>query len=223
MALSVIFLISPASGRAEEPAHQADVLALQTLIQKTIERAEPSIACILVLRSDEYKRFNAAPPDEEAGKLGRFDGSSYTRLFGPRNADKEAEARRLLVKTTLDLSDPDVIPESFGSGVVIDAESGLVLTMAHVIHDATKIYVRLPGGRGSWADVHAADPRSDLAVFRRSTRHPISRRSSAATVRICARDNSCYAWPTRSRPASATAAPAPRGASSATCSGAFPA
>ena len=59
-----------------------------------------------------------------------------------------------------------MIPESFGSGVVIDAENGLVLTMAHVIHDATKIYVRLPGGRGSWADIHAADPRSDLAVLR---------------------------------------------------------
>ena len=50
--------------------------------------------------------------------------------------------------------------------MVIDADNGLVLTMAHVIHDATKIYVRLPGGRGSWADIHAADPRSDLAVLR---------------------------------------------------------
>src|SRR5581483_7311905 len=32
--------------------------------------------------------------------------------------------------------------------------------------DAAKVYVRLPGGRGSYADVHAADPRSDLAVLR---------------------------------------------------------
>ncbi len=153
-------------GRADEQPRPADVLALQNLIQKTIERAEPSVACILVSRSDEYKRFNAAPPDEESGKLGRFDGSPYTRPFALNNADKEAEARRRLVKSTLDLSDPEVIPESFGSGVVIDAANGLVLTIAHVIHDATKIYVRLPGGRGSWADVHAADPRSDLAVLR---------------------------------------------------------
>jgi serine protease Do len=167
LGLPLVFVVFSFAGRAEDvPPHRADVLALQELIQKTIEQAEPSVACILVSRSDEYKRFNAAPPDEESGKLGRFDGSPYTRLYGPHNADKEAEARRLLVKTTLDLSDPDVIPESFGSGVVIDAESGLVLTMAHVIHDATKIYVRLPGGRGSWADVHAADPRSDLAVLR---------------------------------------------------------
>jgi serine protease Do len=163
--LSFVLLVLPLAGWAEDPPHQADVLALQDLIQKTIERTEPSIACILVSRSDEYKRFNAAPPDEESGKLGGFDGSPYTRPIG-FNGDKDAESRRRLVKTTLDLSDPEVIPESFGSGVVIDGESGLVLTMAHVIHDAVKIYVRLPGGRGSWADIHASDPRSDLAVLR---------------------------------------------------------
>jgi serine protease Do len=164
--LPLVLFSFPLVGRADDQPRSADVLALQDLIQKTIERAEPSIACILVSRSDEYKRFNAAPSDEDSGKLGRFDGSPYTRPFGFNGGDKEAEARRRLIKTTLDLSDPDVVPESFGSGLVIDAESGLVLTMAHVIHDATKIYVRLPGGRGSWADVHAADPRSDLAVLR---------------------------------------------------------
>src|SRR5262249_44195655 len=41
----------------------------------------------------------------------------------------------------------------------------LVLTNAHVVQKATKIFVRLPGGRGSWANIHASDPRSDLAVL----------------------------------------------------------
>ena len=58
------------------------------------------------------------------------------------------------------------MPESYGSGIVLDAKEGLILTLAHVVHKATKIYVRLPGGRGSWADIHASDPRSDLAVLR---------------------------------------------------------
>ncbi len=49
---------------------------------------------------------------------------------------------------------------------MVDADQALILTTAQVVHNATKIYVRLPGGRGSWADVHAADPRSDLAVLR---------------------------------------------------------
>ncbi len=62
------------------------------------------------------------------------------------------------------LDDPNLVPESFGSGVVID-ERGLVLTCYHVVRDATKVFVRLPGGKGSFADVHAGDPRSDLAVL----------------------------------------------------------
>ncbi len=65
------------------------------------------------------------------------------------------------------LADPDTVPESYGSGVVIDAQ-GLILTNYHVVRDAAAqgLYVRLPGRKGSFAEVHAADPRSDLAVLR---------------------------------------------------------
>src|SRR5207248_9895782 len=79
--------------------------------------------------------------------------------------EREPEMRRHKQIEALDLSLPDTVPESFGSGVVIDA-AGLILTNAHVVRDATKVYVRLPGNRGSWADVHALDPRSDLAVLK---------------------------------------------------------
>ncbi|MGE3805399.1 MAG: trypsin-like peptidase domain-containing protein, partial [Gemmataceae bacterium] len=41
-----------------------------------------------------------------------------------------------------------------------------LLTSYHVVKEATKIYVRLPGGKGSYVDIHAADPRSDLAILR---------------------------------------------------------
>src|SRR5207247_10742088 len=60
---------------------------------------------------------------------------------------------------------PNFIPELYGSGVVIDA-AGLVLTNEHVIHGATGLYVRLPGEKGCYASVLAADQRSDLAVLK---------------------------------------------------------
>src|SRR5207248_850385 len=85
--------------------------------------------------------------------------------------EREPEMRRRKQVEALDLSLPDTVPESFGSGVVIDA-GGLVLTNAHVVRDATKIYVRLPGNRGSWADIHALDPRSDLAVLKLTDKVP---------------------------------------------------
>jgi serine protease Do len=67
------------------------------------------------------------------------------------------------------LDDPDHVPDSYGSGVVIDRD-GLILTNYHVVRDATAVYVRLAGDRAGYADVFAGDPRSDLAVLRMQDR-----------------------------------------------------
>jgi S1-C subfamily serine protease len=159
-----VLLFLPALARGEERNRFADVLALQKAIHQSIERAEPSIACILVSRSEKYRQYDTVRPDVP-GQLGGFDLSLVGRRFQQNDPEYRAIA-------SLDLSNPDNVPESFGSGVVIDAREGLILTQAHVVRNATKIYVRLPGQRGSWADIHAADPRSDLAVLRLLTPPP---------------------------------------------------
>jgi S1-C subfamily serine protease len=114
----------------------ADVLALEKVVEDAIAEAEPSIACVLVSRVEQAAAPDFVPP-------GRIQ---------PDRKDDMENARTY-------------VPESFGSGVVID-KSGLVLTTYHVVRDATRVFVRLPGGKGSYADIHAADPRSDLAVLR---------------------------------------------------------
>lgn len=150
----VILLLGWGGAWGEEPG-LPEVQALQDLVQKALARAEPSIACILVSRSDSYTRWHAAPSAEQPGRLGRF--------VVPPPSNPLSEEDRL--KKAHDLSNPETIPEAYGSGVVVDV-TGLVLTMNHVVRGATKVFVRLPGGQGSWADIHAADPRSDLAVLR---------------------------------------------------------
>ncbi len=154
-ALPLLVLAAPAPG--QERPRLADVRALQEAVQQAIDRAEPSVACILVSRSEAYREYGAAPSGAP-GQLGRFDSARHLQGF----FDQDARRQKIL---SLDLSHPDTVPESYGSGVVLD-ESGLILTHAHVVQKATKIYVRLPGQRGSWADIHALDPRSDLAVLR---------------------------------------------------------
>jgi S1-C subfamily serine protease len=72
-------------------------------------------------------------------------------------------------------SDLARVPDYYGSGVVIDP-AGLILTNYHVVRDANRIYVRLPGRkdkdgtegppRTALATVYAADNRSDLAVLK---------------------------------------------------------
>ena len=65
---------------------------------------------------------------------------------------------------------PDVprerVSQSLGSGVVVDAEQGYVLTNNHVIAGATHISVTLADGRSFAAEVIGTDPDTDLAMIR---------------------------------------------------------
>lgn len=55
--------------------------------------------------------------------------------------------------------------ESMGSGVIVDAEHGYILTNAHVLRDAQTITVTLDDGRVFKAKMIGMDPPSDIAVL----------------------------------------------------------
>lgn len=55
--------------------------------------------------------------------------------------------------------------KSLGSGVIIDAAKGYVVTNNHVVDNATKIQVQLSDGRRFEAKVIGKDPRSDIALI----------------------------------------------------------
>jgi serine protease Do len=118
------------------------------------ETAGPAVGCVVVSRSDKYPAPAKLP--DYPGRLGGFDAEAF-RKGGP---DRIALARKL------DLADPRSVTDyDSATGVVIDP-AGLVLTNFHTVEGATKVYVHLPGGKGSYADVHAADGRSDFAVLK---------------------------------------------------------
>ncbi|MDH3379212.1 MAG: DegQ family serine endoprotease [Gammaproteobacteria bacterium] len=56
--------------------------------------------------------------------------------------------------------------QSLGSGIVLDAEHGYIVTNSHVIQDADEITVTLHDGREFSADVVGADPDADIAVIK---------------------------------------------------------
>jgi serine protease Do len=64
--------------------------------------------------------------------------------------------------------------ESMGSGVIVDANKGYVLTNAHVIHEAKSITVTLSDGRVFKATAKGADPASDIALLTITPDHLIA-------------------------------------------------
>jgi len=58
------------------------------------------------------------------------------------------------------------INESLGSGVIVDAAKGLILTNHHVIEGADEVSVTLADGRTVKADFVGSDPDTDIAVMR---------------------------------------------------------
>jgi serine protease DegQ len=65
---------------------------------------------------------------------------------------------------------PDIprerVSQSLGSGVIVDAELGYVLTNNHVIAGSSDIFVTLADGRSFEAELIGTDPDSDLAMVR---------------------------------------------------------
>ncbi len=56
--------------------------------------------------------------------------------------------------------------QSLGSGVIIDAERGLIITNNHVIANADQIKVKLRDGRAFDAELVGTDPDTDVAVIK---------------------------------------------------------
>ena len=55
--------------------------------------------------------------------------------------------------------------EAMGSGVIVDAKDGYILTNSHVINKADKITIRLSDGRSYQAKLIGSDKASDIAVL----------------------------------------------------------
>ncbi len=130
------------------------VKEIEARLQKVIEDASPTVVAVVVAHAKYPARFDEKGP----GKLGGYE--SVPQPSGPRAALMVAPV------DPLDLRDPaNAADHTFGAGLVLNAARGRILVPYHLIEGATKLFVRGAGGKGSYANVRAADARSDLAVL----------------------------------------------------------
>ena len=83
-------------------------------------------------------------------KMDRFNQYPFNQFFGwDRNPEQQQEYRT----------------RALGSGVIVDASKGYIITNNHVVEDMDKISVKLMDKRIFEATIVGSDPKSDLAVL----------------------------------------------------------
>ena len=139
IALGLSVLTAPMMSLAETPTEISAGQVMPSLAPM-LEKVLPSVVSISV---EGKQKSNAAQMDDDIPEEFKF-------FFGP------------------DMFDRDRAPRNFkglGSGAIINAEKGYVLTNNHVIKDADKITVQLHDGREFKAKVIGADEMSDVALI----------------------------------------------------------
>ena len=102
-----------------------------------LEKAMPAVVSIRTKGTSEVEQ------------LALLSNPIYNRLIASETKPQEAETF-----------------SSFGSGVIVDAAAGLVVTNYHVIESANEIKVRLNDGREFDGTLIGSDPAIDVAVVR---------------------------------------------------------
>ena len=110
----------------------------------------PSLAPIIKKTSPAVVNIATNGTIKEQGRNPLLDDPFFRRFFGEEGRHGPRERQF----------------QSAGSGVIVDAKNGYIITNAHVIENATEITVTLQDDREVKAEIVGKDPGSDVAVLK---------------------------------------------------------
>ena len=131
---------------AESQALTVDSRGVLTMAP-LLERVKPAVVSI------ETSGKKSATASSSRGPTGEMSPEELLeRFFGPGMRGQQAPRSRSRA--------------SIGSGVIVDARNGYIITNHHVIDDAGEIYVKLEDRRELEAELVGSDPKTDIAVLK---------------------------------------------------------
>ncbi|MFB5747085.1 serine endoprotease DegP [Cedecea sp. S5-13] len=158
LALSLGLALSPMSASAAETASSASAAQPLPSLAPMLEQVMPSVVSINVEGSTTVNTprmgrnfqqfFGDNSPFCQDGSP--FQSSPFCQGAGQGGADGGSQQQKFM---------------ALGSGVIIDAAKGYVVTNNHVVDNASVIKVQLSDGRKFDAKVVGKDPRSDIALI----------------------------------------------------------
>ncbi|OOF49412.1 serine peptidase [Rodentibacter genomosp. 1] len=116
----------------------------QNSLAPMLEKVQPAVVTISV-EGKAKRNSRSALPDDIPEEFRFFFGDQFAEQFGHRGSSRNFRG--------------------LGSGVIINADKGYVLTNNHVINDADKINVTLQDGREFKAKLVGKDEQSDIALI----------------------------------------------------------
>ncbi|WP_031518464.1 serine endoprotease DegP [Siccibacter colletis] len=157
LALSLSLALSPLSVSAAETTSSATTAQTMPSLAPMLENVMPSVVSINVegstkvntprMSRDFQQFFGDNSPFCQEGSP--FQSSPFCQGGGGAGPDGGQQQKFM----------------ALGSGVVIDAAKGYVVTNNHVVNNATSIKVQLSDGRRFDAKMVGNDPRSDIALI----------------------------------------------------------
>ncbi len=135
-----LLLAAPPTADAQQISGLQAAAAIEKTLIDVIARSEKSVVAIARVRKQRTDK--------------TFDSEFRPDPFG----------RPAIARADPQPTDPDFVPNEYGTGVVI-GRRGLILTAYHVLGDDSEHYVRTQDRKIYRARIKAADPRSDLAVL----------------------------------------------------------
>jgi Do/DeqQ family serine protease len=135
--LAVCGVVWSVSLQAALPAYDAEGTALPSLAP-LLEEVNPAVVNI--------STFTSRPV--QPNTLGNDPYSR--RFYGNPGSQGEPSRQRI---------------QSAGSGVIVDADKGIIITNHHVVHGADEIHIGLNDGRSLIATLVGSDPEVDIAVL----------------------------------------------------------
>jgi periplasmic serine protease, Do/DeqQ family len=160
LALSLSLALSPLSASAAETASSATAAQPMPSLAPMLEKVMPSVVSINVEGSTTVNTprmgrnfqqfFGDNSPFCQDGSP--FQSSPFCQGGAPEGGQGGGQGQQQKF-------------QALGSGVVIDAAKGYVVTNNHVVDNATTIKVQLSDGRKFDAKVVGKDPRSDIALI----------------------------------------------------------
>ncbi len=139
---------------AKTPPGPTVAEALQQSFVGVAQQVRPAVVHLGTIERAKARRGPSAPPGSGEDP---FFKDFFNQFFGSEGPGPRSEFRR----------------PGLGSGVIID-KRGLVLTNFHVIKGADEITIRLSDKREYRGQILGTDPKTDLAVVRFSSDHPLT-------------------------------------------------